>query len=711
MPTPILLETTAGAQAKADSAFQAAVVEAVAAAAEAEARARAAADTDATPKINAARAQAINAADLAARGKYVAKPAGPVKRFDIRDYLTEGQALPNDGVLDASPLLRLVYEAAWAWHLTTIAFRVGGIPAEVYAPPGLYRMLQSLLLKSAIGVCADGHATTHFRPEGTACFLNGPLWFAEPAEGWTYFDDVTFQGFTVDCGNQNNPAGYDGTVKAFYTNNMRRMRVQDVHILDCYASAFGMDFLIESTFYDCYVYGAGRSNVSENSLGPTCSGFAPGTGRFAEESVIWTNCVAEGCKGAGWLLEQVPQRAAFLRTPGYTLVNCKSVRNKFGLSNAGCGGVTAIGCDFSFNTHSGIVVSGSGARAAGRNGLISSCTFFANGGGTVGADGRGGHGISFVYGANPDGWSLVGNLFLDNLGYAVHVDSNCAPVNGGLRMTGGIVRGNQGGVKVLYLNRRLRGMLVEGVLFEDNTEAALWFEDGLTAPQIIDNTFTRNPIAIRWCPERKTTTPVVRGNVLTDNIEAMLNTPLDDDLIEGNLVTQTVNVALEALAGAQPVFVSDESGSTQRFTSDLAWDGAQPSTTYLVRETAPTSNTLAQLRGAADQSRINIGRATGNANWLAGARAADGTTVVNVTVPGPVAPAVLAAVRTENALTLHVHGVGTNTAAVAGWSASPTVTSAVRPAGFSHLVTFPGAHDEAKRTAIMARLTAEYLGV
>lgn len=693
-------------------AAEAAAAEAVAAVAEvptiiAESLSEAAAD---------AIESAVESADLVTKSQATAlfapRTVGVLKVFDIRDYLTPGQSLPNDGVADATALLRAANQAATDWRAAQgAAFRSGGIPCVIYAPSGAYRMTGQIPLRSGVGIIGDGRDRTVFYPEGEANFVSGATWSSEPVGGWTFFDDNYYADFTVECINQSSTSN-NGAVKAFYTQNMRRLRFERVSVRNTWASSFGMDFLIDSQFSDCHVYGSGRGSTNTDTTGPTTSGFAPGTGRFPDESCQWTNCLAENCYGAGWLVEQVVGRGAFLQNPGFTLVNCRSVRNRFGLADNGSGGVSASGCDFSDNLHAGIAVVGSAGRAAGRLGQITGCTFARNGGGTGGPV-SGGHGVVMRYG-DPNGWTFSNNRFLNNAGHGIYLMADLESRTGGLRVSGGIMKGNGGsGVRIEALRYRLRGLEISGVQFEDNVGGGVYLDDGLTAPQIVDCTFigSTQPVGIRWSPDRPTTNPVVRGNTFVNQAVAMSSTPTDNTLITGNVVTQTVNTATKSLAGSEPIYVLDGANTETRNATGLTWDSAQASTTYVVVDATPVGNTLyALIRDGSNQTKITVSRQTGNANWLAQVRNTTGG-VTSVTVAGPVAKAVLCVVRTQTAVNLYVYGVGSNSAVVDGWPTVSTVTNVQRASGCVYATTFNGAHDQATRDAIMVRLNAEFVSV
>lgn len=654
-------------------------------------------------------ATATSGALSAAIAAVVNGGVGPLKVFPLSTFLDAGQSLPNDGVANASPLLQEALDAAYAWRLANGAsFRAGGIPAQISVPGGAYRINTALTPRSGVGIKGAGGDVTGFYPYGTQCFMLGTLYSSEPVGGWepTMLDDMLFEDFFVDCINQTKTS-YDGAIKAFFMQNLRRARFHRVKAYNSWASMFGVDFLVDCEFTDCYGKGAGRGGPAD-VIG-TGSIFAYGTGRFENESIRFTNCIAEDAAAGGWFLERIDFRDALLQTPGYTLSNCRSVRNAVGLIDAGTGGIKAVGCDFSHNKNVGWYAgSGGVAAVGGRDGLISACTFYDNGDGTTTGTVNGGHGIAFARNYTIGGYSVEGTQFLGNAGAGIALLNDTIPTKGGLKLRGCTFRRNQYGLLLQPIRTRLTGLEVDGCLFDDNTVAGLWFDDSLQAPIVRGNTFMGDdqPVGVRWPSGKPVIAPIVRDNVFVDQADAQVNDgALDPARISGNVETRTPDFAARTLAGAEPVYIIDGSSSVLR-NANVVWDAAQPSTTYLVMD-APAANRRLQLRTAAGTPQLDIGRNSGDTAWVALARNSSGANQF-AQVDQQAGAAVMCAVRTQNAIDLHVNGVGSATQAVTGWSNTPAVTNVQRQAGIVYAVTFNGAHSESVRAAIMQALASYF---
>lgn len=643
---------------------------------------------------------------------YVARPTGPIKPFPLGDYLN-GEAMPNDGVLNASPALARAVLAASNWHLSgaSTSFRSGGIPAVVTVPDGAFRTVTALIPYSGVGIVGAGRDRTIFYPEGNQALIEGPLWDSEPVGGWTFYDDQLFADFTIDGIRQSASPDFGGT-KGMYYQNARRIRFNRVAMRNTWASSFGIDFIIDGQATDCYVYRSGRGATVLTNTGPTTSGFAPGTGRFDNESMIWTNCIAEECYGAGWLMEQIVGRNAFLQPPAFTLVNCRGIKNKYGVSDLGTGGLSLIGCNFEFNTHSGLFVGGASGRAAGRYGRAVGCTFYKNGG-YVDNPGKSGNGVTFMYGDGAHGWEFDACFFRENFYSGIHLQSGLDGRKGGLRVRGGAFVSNIYGIHMERAKYTLPGLLVDGSLFRSNTGAGIWIDTPLLAPQIVNCTFdgSTQPVGVSWSPNYPSTKSIVKNNTFVDQAITMSNTPSDNSQIANNVTTTSIDAFLAATAGSAPVYIADSSSDNIVNVNGLSWNSAQDSTTYVAFDGIPTSGgTYLVIRDASNQTKITFDRASGNLNWRAVVRNSAGA-VTAASLAAPAGKAVLCAVRSENSVTLYVYGVGNSTAAVAGWPTVPTVSSVQRNGGAAYATTFNGAHDSTKRDAIMARLAADFITV
>lgn len=655
----------------------------------------------------------------ALRAAYAYKPTGPVKLFDIRDYL-DGDPLPNDGTTDASLLIQSVMNIANEWYEenATIggSFSANPIPAQVYCPEGAYRLVYELDALNGVGLAGAGVNLTFWLPEGNNSCMFGPLYDEEPEDGWedTMLNDQVFTDGTIDGINQTASAGFGGT-KGLYWQNARRLRFQNFRIRNSFASSYGIDFIIDGYAVDSWVENGGRGQGTDaNEQGPTTSGFAPGTGRFENESMIWVNCHASGCEfGAGWLFEQLPGRGATLRPGRFTLIGCSSTGNKYGISDLGIGGLLAIGTDLSNNTHSGIFVAGTGVRDSGQRGRLVDCNLSDNGGNAYGPA-PSGNGIVFAYGSNPDDYELIDCHVLRNTVCGILVDATCEPELGGLRISGGLIGMNPRGIKVGNVVKRLPGFKVKDTVFLDNTTADITIEGGLVAPEFVDVTFKGSTVRPNfvWSSSHPATKSKVRGARFINQTTPHTNTPTDQTRWGDNESISLIEPAVAALAGTAPVFVFNEkSGNTHNIVG-LSWNSAQDSTTYLAVDVTPTGNdSIVLLRNSSNDAVIIGARQSGNAAWLGRGRNLDGTTIISNVVTSSAVPGVLCIVRTQTAISTYLYGGSSDTDTMTGWPPAPTVTNVQLSARAVYATTFEGAHDGTKRGNIMAALAAEFITI
>jgi hypothetical protein len=631
----------------------------------------------------------------------------PVVRVPITDYLLPGEDLATVAATDASPLMQRAIDAVSAWATGAAAHRFpAGRGAQIFAPalPNKYKMLTTVKNRTKVGWA--GEDGTVFQPVGTAMFLEGPVLTNEPAGGWTFYDDQSFTDFEVDLNLQTAEPGF-GARKGMFFQNQRRPFWDNVRMDGSFASCWGIDFVIDGVAINCKATNFGRGQGTDgDEQGPTTSGFAPGTGRFADEGMVWIDCEAYGGQfGAGWLFENLNGRGAIYRPDRFMIVNGRSNGNKYGASDIGAGGLAIIGGDFSRNTHSSLVVSGANDRLPGKRGRVVGTKMNYNGG-NVHGPGQSGNGVIFTYGASPEDYSIDADFF-GNAHAGVYVHESCRPDIGGLRIRGRADQ-NAYGIKIDNLQQRLKGLDVD-MTFGVNSVADIWVDGGLIMPRF-RTTHRGSPIGYRWSPDRPATKSIVDAAFL-DVVQEMVNAPTDKSNWGRIVSEKSIVPKVAALAGAAPFYTEMSRSGSSSTQTGLAHDYSTSDTTaYVVIDRDPGSNEIElSLRNAGGNSLMSMTRQTGNANWRA--TSMDGAASQGVAVAAPTGRAVLAMARTATELRIHVHGVGSATVPLSGFHSDPIITTALRSSKVPFATAFAGAHSEATRNAIMAALAAEFVTI
>src|SRR5690606_35674545 len=116
-----------------------------------------------------------------------------VSTVDLRAFLAPGQALPNDGTADASDLMQDAIDAVATMAATASP------PMQVLVAEGIYRIDSELAAKTRVGIIGAGRNKTIFKPQAQQSFIEGGT---NMTWDGTFFDDLLFQDFTVDCRDQ-----------------------------------------------------------------------------------------------------------------------------------------------------------------------------------------------------------------------------------------------------------------------------------------------------------------------------------------------------------------------------------------------------------------------------------------------------------------------------------------------------------------------------
>ena len=439
-----------------------------------------------------------------------------ISSIDLACFLEPGEAMPNDGVLDAQPLLQRVVNAVAA------AVSTDG-PKAVRMPAGKFRINSSVEWKSGVGFIGAGRSNTRILPYGIAVFgLMNVNWDTSK-----FLDDVVFADMTIDCINQLNDLNQVGT-KGIALRFMRNGLFERVRIIDSWATSFGCDYLQDTVFVNCTAIRSGRGVIGFNSFG---AGFGIGVGNFERESVTVSGCYAIDCHSGGFFIERLPDIAALgvRESRGFTITGCTSVGGYNGLRDAGSSGLIVSASNFLSNTNAGIQIDGypSSGRHGGKDGNISGCVISNNSlyGVLIGA-------------ASTGGYTFANNTVADNGGAGFYAPSDAQMGAGWRWLSNRIVRNGAGGI-ILDCSLAGRPEIVGNTIRENGAGDGIRIAGDTFEPKIVDNIIQGHQGAginltgsTRFC-----TDPTIRGNATTENaLGWMVNEKATNDvtMITGN---------------------------------------------------------------------------------------------------------------------------------------------------------------------------------
>ncbi|WP_382307258.1 right-handed parallel beta-helix repeat-containing protein [Herbiconiux sp. UC225_62] len=404
------------------------------------------------------------------------------KLHDVRRYLDLGadEQLPNDGILDAQPLIQRAVTALHAMYL------IDGIPRQVYLPLGRWRLNTDINWYgcSGIGLVGAGRTSTTLLPYGPNPAIRGVL--TSGYDGPDYYDCV-FEDFTIDCANQTaDPSGDSTKVKGIFIQRMIRAWFARVTILHSGATSFGVDFLKQSYFTDCYAIDAGRFITDRKSTG---AGFGFATGLWEDESISLVNCISLNCHSHGIFVEKSTSRlSAYPEKPGgYKPIGLRVVNHYA----AGCydgffaSGATApllLNCVFAYNDFAGVLIDENTLTLDGDDiTQIRGCLIYKNGNGidpntSAKFINSGGVVLRKTTGLSP---KIEENVILENYGPGVRVyGSSAGPA---LAIRGNqILRNQESGILISSGTGPKRTVIEGNQIFDNGTNASATYRDGIT---------------------------------------------------------------------------------------------------------------------------------------------------------------------------------------------------------------------------------------
>ncbi|MBM4492596.1 hypothetical protein GS436_02865 [Rhodococcus hoagii] len=415
---------------------------------------------------------------------------------DLASFLNPGEAMPNDGVADARPLLQRALDAAAALTST-----LG--PVAIKMPPGKFRINSSVRWFNGyhVGFIGAGRAATKIYPTGEAVFgLMDPSFTIG-----NYLDDLVFADMTIDCTNQVSQANNVGA-KGIAMRWMRNGIFQRVRCINTWATSFGCDFLQDVTFIQCTAIRSGRGVTGgHDSFG---AGFGIGVGNFEIESVRFVDCYAEDSWSAGYFVERlldIPGVASDSR--GFALTGCTSVGGYNGLRDAGGDGVLTVGCHFLNASNAGVHIDGytQSGRHGGRNGRIATSVIRGNGVGVL------------VGSAATGGYTFDDTEISGNLGAGVSATGQLGP---GWRFINGTQVENNGAGGILIDSPLVVRLEISDCPIRNNgTGDGIRISGDVVQPKIVDNIVQgHRGIGINLPDATKfITDPFIQRNISTEN--------------------------------------------------------------------------------------------------------------------------------------------------------------------------------------------------
>lgn len=473
--------------------------------------------------------------------------------ISISSYLAPGQALPNDGVLDAAPLINSALNSLITDANGSQPF--GAIRYVLDLGPGRFRLLSTIQpyselgTKKNIGLRGAGKNATFLLPEGptTAILFTAPADTTKVAAENCYFGDFTIDMKAATLG----PNGESR--KGFIGRGWMDCELERVDVNNSPASAFGNDFPIRTTFTACRVnktgLGVDGPLPMPNGVIDAAkyhSGFGIGTGVFPEESALFDGCTATNCYRGGFFLEPFENGGATAYRDGvFRYTNCRSWNNRIGFANVGGSGAVLVNCELSDNTITGYYggVSAGVTAIASINTTMDSCQILRNGYGIYAT------GNPFDANRPPSflrdilGGYLITNSRIEDNTLGGIVGENFRRIEpGGLTIRGNRIRRNgNGGISLRNSVEASRDVIVQDNYFDANNNYGVSLMLALTAPQINGNTFansdggTRQKDGIVFHPAEPVSLPMVRNNTFREMVRPLVNAArFDQTYIGGN---------------------------------------------------------------------------------------------------------------------------------------------------------------------------------
>lgn len=458
---------------------------------------------------DAAFAAYLEDADSETRSAF-AKVSQPPLGVPVQQFMQEGEVFDTTGVEDMSPIIQRAISSTPASHR----------PVQILLPAGRIRLGSRLNIvqnRKGIGLKGAGmYQTTLVLGEDVLGAVYG--YGDSNATPPTFLENVYISDLTVDCSNQ--VATPTTSLKAFNIGHLKNSRFENVRTLNSWATAFGIDFLVNVWFINCEAHNAGRGLHDETVLG-SGSSFGIGVGAYEDESMYFINCRSYGAKRMGWNLEWLHEYGKPDYETKVFMNGCISKGDAVGVGDMGTNGVQMSSTLIEEFTAAGVVIgTGGQAMKGGRGGHIDASTVIRKGvaGGRPDQDVYGGHGI-VVRGDDTAGGYSINAKVEDNEGCGMWFEPGFRLSAGGLRV-GASFRRNGGGVRMYGAGDICRGVRFQGCTFEDNAGPDLDLRSAYRGLVVKDNTFFNDSgdtsPAIRFDPAMTLDSPTIIDNVAYD---------------------------------------------------------------------------------------------------------------------------------------------------------------------------------------------------
>lgn len=387
--------------------------------------------------------------------------------YPIEQFIPEGESLKTDGSADVGVYINNAFTELNALYL------VDEIPRSVFFPTGKFKITTQVLQKAGVGVAGVDLLSTAFYVHGSVSAFRGPI-------TGSYYTDLHYRDFTVDCSNQTIAGGgFFYQYKAFYLQKVRKSTFDRIRAINTSGTAFGNDFLEDVSLTDCISIGAGRLNTGDRlSAG---AGFGVAVGLSQNESCSFNNCQSLDSFTHGYYIEYSPSNGATFNPTGIKLNNCVAKGNWIGIFDAGAMGLQVNGGEYSKNLFLGLATGTNGASTkAGTRGRISGGALFTQNGQL----GYYGGGVGFLNGSFGTEYDIGDAIITNNNGYGVvSVDGASINIAAGARIC------DNGGSGVLIRSSKTtpRLNIDSSVNIARNGQGGFAYSDGITVVGPVTN--------------------------------------------------------------------------------------------------------------------------------------------------------------------------------------------------------------------------------
>lgn len=204
----------------------------------------------------------------------------------------------------------------------------------VYLPAGTYKVTSALTPLSKVRIQGAGSGVTTVAGSGSQFSI-----FQNLATVGSPLTDVEICDMTID-GTNVGFTSLSPAIKGIYIQYVKRLKLHGLYVYNTWATGIGTDFLVDSQIDRCVVDNCGVRGVAAG-MGTGCNGIGIGTGAYAIEDWVVSNCVATTCGNNGLMLEDQFQT---IRSAGNTFSNCLSIGCKFGYRNSGSNSCSFENC-------------------------------------------------------------------------------------------------------------------------------------------------------------------------------------------------------------------------------------------------------------------------------------------------------------------------------------------------------------------------------